>query len=191
MMNGGLVTHLESYLGPISGGFSEGSAQNAPFQVARFDDGLISDYSAIATLGLSHHLLDLGVSDKRTRQELLILIPQGSSPGAFPGMLRSIGEMCIKAHRGFRKGEIIEMGAPLAVGSKCVAFIAMQPVYYPNEFVRYEESGKDPVVIVWLIPITSDEVKFVRSHGVHRFEHELIEYDPDLTDLGRPSIASM
>ncbi|MEV0902417.1 suppressor of fused domain protein [Actinoplanes sp. NPDC049802] len=54
--------------------------------------------------------------------------------------------------------------------------------------VGCDRNGQD-VAIVWLVPVTSGEAKFIADYGRQRFEQLLSEQDPDLMDGDRPSIA--
>lgn len=44
------------------------------------------------------------------------------------------------------------------------------------------------VVLTWLVPLTDAEATFAHTHGWPALEEVLVAQDPDLTDLGRPSL---
>lgn len=44
------------------------------------------------------------------------------------------------------------------------------------------------MVIVWLIPVTTEEAAFARVNGWDKFEAKLIEQNPDLVDVYREPV---
>jgi Suppressor of fused protein (SUFU) len=61
------------------------------------------------------------------------------------------------------------------------------PVYFSDEFHEIEDTDP-PTILVWLIPITRAEAVFIAESAWERFEDALVESDPDLLDLERPSV---
>lgn len=69
----GLILHLETFLGPIAGGWTEDAAgARLPFQVVRFEDRPRGNVVTYSTLGLSRHVLEL--PSKTVRQELVMAV---------------------------------------------------------------------------------------------------------------------
>jgi hypothetical protein len=186
MVRGNLIDHLEGYLGEIVAGFNFGEPGPPPFQVARFGGGLLPGVGAIATIGLSGHVLHQ-TSGNQLRHELLFLFPASGDPASFPAILKELGDDCLKTHHAYARGEVIGPRGPLIPGSRCEALYVAPPAYYPEDFEVYEEPELPPIVIAWLVPITAAEARFAREHGPERFEAEVHRIDPDLLDFGRES----
>lgn len=86
----GLITHLESHLGPITGGrVTDADGIRVPFQVVRFDGGPVPGTVTLMTLGLSEKPLLLAHS--RIRQELIISVHARCMSPNLPGVLQQVG----------------------------------------------------------------------------------------------------
>jgi len=183
-----LVSHLEGTLGRISAGFSKDADKRAlPFQIALFEDGPLEGTSALCTLGLSNTELKMG-NNKSVRQEFLMLFRGKSGFQNLPGILQQVGTEALETGKGHLRGEVIGPRGQLVEGSAAEALYIAAPVYFPDEFHVFRPDRGEPIIIVWLVPITRAEAKFVRDRGWDKFEDLLQEHDPDLADLERESM---
>lgn len=182
-----LVDHLERYLGEIEAGWSrDADGREMPFQVARFPRGSGDGTVSFTTLGLSRHALR-SPSGKEIRHELMMIVPDRLRDGSIPGLLQQIGMEVLAATRPLLRGDVIGPRGELVAGSGLDAIYAAIPVYLPDDFAVYEDNSQQ-VAIVWLVPISAREASYVRTRGWKAFEDRLVESDPDLTDIFRPSL---
>ncbi len=68
-----------------------------------------------------------------------------------------------------------------------IATLCLPPLYFPESFEVYEHD-LESTMFLWLVPITREELQYVREGGGQRFQELLVERDPDLLDLARESI---
>jgi Suppressor of fused protein (SUFU) len=183
-----LVDHLESYLGEILYG-SRGDDTTPPgVQVVWFGpDAPWPGVTTIATLGLSkHHLREVG--SRGLHQELLMHLPTGDQPVNAAGVLFQIAAELIDRGQGILRGEVIGPRGRLFDRTDMTAVYAAIPVYLPDGFAVCETPAA-AVVFTWLVPITTAEAAYIRSHGWPAFEEALLTENPDLSDPARPSIS--
>ena len=158
-----------------------------PFQVVRHPRGPFAGTRTFATLGLSRTELISERSGKRIRQELVLAVPEALRDCPWPGLLQEIATELLADGRALLRGEVIGPRGPLYRGSEMQALYASVPVYFPDSFHQCSTDDGD-VAVVWLIPISRREEEYVRAHGWSAFEDRLVEQDPDLTDVQRPSL---
>lgn len=182
-----LAEHLERYLGEIEAGWSRDAAGNEmPFQIVRLPRGSGSGTISFATLGLSRYPLH-SPTGKEVRHELLMIVPDSWRDGPIPGLMQQVGAELLAASRPLLRGEVIGPRGELVPNSPMEAVYAAIPVYLPDSFAMYE-GDDEQIAIVWLVPVTAAEAAYARARGWKKFEERLVETDPDLTDLYRPSI---
>lgn len=183
-----LTEHFERDLGPIEVGWtSDADGNRLPFQVVKFDRVPLRGLAAFATLGLSRHPVQSRTSGKEIRLELLLLVHADQTSGPFPAILQDIAKETILAGKSILRGDVLGPKGPLTPGSAMEAFYVTAPVYLPDEFASADEDGNS-IVIAWLVPVSGQEAAFIRDRGWPAFEDLLVEVDPDLADLNRPSI---
>lgn len=85
------------------------------------------------------------------------------------------------------RGEVVGPSTPLIPDVAANALSASLPAIYPDELACYR-GAKPPTVLVWLVPLVGQECETVRRNGWSNFEKLLKKGDPDLLDLGRPSV---
>jgi Suppressor of fused protein (SUFU) len=183
----GLIAHLESHLGPIDAGWSKlPDGSDCPFQIVRFLEGPIAGVTTLSTIGLSNALLPSPVSSKDIRHEFLFVARSGQEKAA-PAVMQRVGIMAISHRRPLLRGEVVGPTGALIEDSALTYHYASVPVYHPDTLASCHLDGGD-VAMVWLVPISEAEANFVRDHGWSAFEDKLVEKDPDLLDLCRPSV---
>lgn len=184
----GLIQHFEERLGEIEGGWSRDSdGQAMPFLVVGFPTGSGSGTVSFATLGLGRYP-QLAPSGKEIRVELLMIVPARLRDGPIPSLLQQVGMEVLSTGRPLLRGDVIGPRGTLVPGSNMSAMYATLPVYFPDDFAIYDDGGTQ-IGVIWLVPISTREANYVRSHGWRAFEDRLVEVDPDLTDIFRPSMA--
>jgi hypothetical protein len=182
---GDLIGHLESYLGPMSGGWSNNAdGDNMPFQIAKFrSDGRCF----FTTLGLAHIHLHSAESGKGIHHELLVIVDESQEALFFPSILEQLAIMSIDSGHAFLRGQVVGPAGPIVPGSVMEAFYVAMPVYLPDSFATYS-SGEGDVVIAWLVPTSAAEAASVREAGWNAFEDRLVTDNPALDDLYRASL---
>ena len=184
-----LIDHVEKYLGKIQEGWTttfEGKA--LPFQVARTARGPAPNSVAYVTLGVSGQPMPSPMSDKQIRQEFVMAVATPDMQAGIPGLLQQVATEVLARNRPLLRGEVIGPRGPLFQDSSAQALYVSLPAYFPDEFAVYESASHGPVVMAWLVPITSKEAQFISRYGWDRFEDELVEKDPDLLDVYRRSL---
>lgn len=185
------VAFLENNLGDILCGWSEDEeGKEYPFQIVKFSKGPFEGTTTYATLGLSSHILSNG--DKPDiRQELLMISDANFGDEHIPAILNQIGMSILQQHSALLRGEVIGPYGPLFEHSALEALYSSVPVYFPDEFHMYEADGEYPIIMTWLIPITSEEAAYVDFQGWEKFEDLLEQSDPNLVDFQRKSIVQV
>lgn len=184
-----LIAHLEHFLGRVERGWSKDADGRAvPFNVALFDGEPLGDAQALTTIGLSRSPL-LMSDGRRVRLELVMLFSKAFGPRNLPGVLQQVGLDALANGRAYVRGEVLGPRGVLIPETRFEALYVAIPVWLSDEFHAFKPSAGEPVIFVWLVPITATEAAYVRSHGWDAFEDRLVEQDPDLLDLQRESIA--
>lgn len=182
-----LIDHLEAHLGPIDRGWRD-ETPSGSIQVVRFRSQPVEGASAFVTLGVSRHVLPME-TNREVRQELLLAAYDRHDSEALAWFLMQCATRLLSEHRALLRGETATFrGKPIIAGVPMTAVYASIPVTFPESFWTYRETSP-PTVLVWLLPLRGEENAYVLSHGWGAFEDLLETNDPDLLDLGRPSIA--
>ena len=184
-----IVSHFETHLGPMMGGWERGAdGKKVPFTVVRFDSTPFKGCSAFATIGLSKYPLHSSTSTNVIRQELFMIVRDSTTLG-IPSLLQTIGCHLIDDCKALLRGEVVGPRGPLWNGSKLEAVYATIPTYLPDEFAACDLEDGSRCAIAWLIPVTRKESAFIRSHGWDAFEAILVQEDPDLLAPNRDDMA--
>jgi hypothetical protein len=184
-----LIDHLEQYLGRIERGWSkDADGRSVPFNVALFDGDPLDEAQALTTTGLSHTPLRLN-DGRRVRMEFVMLFSKAFGPRNLPGVLQQVGLEALSSDRAPVRGDVLGPRGVLVPSTRFEALYVSIPVWLPDGFHAFEPpEGGEPVVLVWLVPITAREAEYVRSHGWDAFEDRLVEQQPDLLDLDRDEL---
>jgi hypothetical protein len=183
-----LPQHLESFLGPIEGGWKDADGTDWPFYVLRFSGGPVANAVTYTTLGLHSTPMLSPVSGMQIRHELLIMARPAFCDRNIPAILHQVGMDAVSTNRPYLRGEVIGPRGELLEGTKMEALYVTLPVYFPDSFATYTSPEGRSCVFAWLVPITCKEAEFVRHKGWERFEDELYRSNPNLIDLKRESI---
>lgn len=179
--------HMERHLGPIARGWVDRAGEPAAIQVCLFQERPIPGTVTYATLGLSHHILEMP-GGREVRQELLLLAAHRFADDDRAKLLAHVAEGVVREHQALLRGQVFPLGYPVAPGSRCNSLYVALPVVFPDGLATCSDT-QPPTVFAWLIPIHADEAALAARLGWDAFEDRLERLDPDLFDLSRPSIA--
>ncbi|MFE9207577.1 suppressor of fused domain protein [Micromonospora sp. NPDC007230] len=184
-----LINHFESRLGRMLGGMTFADEPSG-LQVAAYRNGVLRDATSYTTVGLSATPIRSRMDGRELRMELLAVehTRQDGRFGPLPSVLDFVAQRTIGTGNALLRGDVIELGRPLAEDSVMVSVYAALPVYFDSEFKSVLVEDGSHVAVVWLVPVGPSETEFVRNRGWDAFEKELLTQDPDLLDLGRDEI---
>ena len=177
---------LEESLGPPAAidATGEGGPAEGTIDVLRFDDQPFEGTSTFVTRGLAAGALRR-FDEGDTRQELLLCCDKSFDAA---GLLRWAAQQILESSFGLMRGAVLSLDEPIAPGSRLVALYATYPVYHDEKLAVWR--GSDPATaVVWLVPVTYAEAKFVEKKGWEVFEELLEKRDPDLVDFTRHGVA--
>jgi hypothetical protein len=174
--------HLEGQLGKMRRGWPYEGGNRF---VVEFADRPSKGATTYATLGLSDTPLPQA-SGPAIRQELVFACRRSNWKEAADLLSLVVTDVRGRG-RSLDRGEVLGPAGPLFPKSPFEALYCAPPVYYPDALGFLDGVAGSPLVIVWLLPITRAEAKFVEQRGWPAFEDLLEQQDLDLTDLDRPS----
>ena len=177
------LEHIETCLGPIQ----SGARLREGVDGVRFRDRPHDGATAFLTLGLSHHVFGQrhGVG---VRIEFLLACRDEFVESLNPlSVLADVCDEVVPAHSAPSRGTVFGPRGRFFEGSEMEALYCGAPVYFPDALGTF--SGfPEPLVLIWLVPITRQEAFYVHTRGWKAFEDLLEGFDPDLLDLQRPSL---
>lgn len=185
-MSSNIIEHVESYLGKIDQGWSAPPESSSKFSIACFRDQPVEGVSTYVTLGLNHHILSMP-EKREVRQELVLSAFESVPSDEIVSFMLRFTDLVLSRHEALLRGQVVGPGQPLFSGSAVNAIYASMPVIFEEGFNTFEGTSP-PTVLVWLIPIFSDEARYIEEHGWEDFEDILEQKDPDLWDFGRQSV---
>jgi O-acetyl-ADP-ribose deacetylase (regulator of RNase III) len=177
---------LEETLGPPAAIdlAAPGTDGTQGIDVLRFDDQPFEGSATFVTRGIAGDSLRR-FDEGDTRQEFLLCC---ESTFDAPRVLRWAAAQVLESGFGLMRGAVLSLDEPIAPGSRLVALYATYPVYHDEKLAVWR--GTDPpTAIVWLVPVTFAEAKFVEKKGWEVFEELLEKRDPDLVDFTRHGVA--
>ena len=182
-----IINHVETYLGEIDSAWKPDSTFYG-ISVSRFLNQPADSMSTYVTFGLSHHKLLL-TGNKEVCQELMLTTLNNIPGDEIASFLLRISDLVLSKHEGLLRGQVIGPGKPLFSGSSMNAVYASIPVIFDEGLATFK--GSSPAtVMVWLIPIYSNEAIYIDQHGWESFEDALESKDPDLWDVERKSVVT-
>ncbi|MCR8851117.1 suppressor of fused domain protein [Rossellomorea sp. SC111] len=188
-MRDNYLNFMENHLGKIEYGWSKDENGNElPFQVVKYVDGPFPGTVTYSTVGLSNILLKSHVSIKNIRQELVFVSYSSFGDKNIPAILQHVGLQAYNNGIAYLRGESIGPKGKIFNDSNLKALYVTLPVYFDDSFHTFYEKDGDPIVNVWLVPISNKEAEFVKLYGWDKFEDLLVEKDPDLINFKRKSI---
>ncbi len=184
-MKDSIVQHLERHLGDLDSGWRCPESAGG-LKVVRFRGMPCEDATTYVTLGLSERVLPLR-DDKGVRQELLLPAYDRFPPEQIASFLITFAEYIASKKQALLRGDVVGPSDPLIPGATVNAVYAAIPVLFDDDFATFHGTTP-PTVFVWALPVLEKEARYIAEHGWSPFEDALESADPDLLDLGRPSI---
>lgn len=104
-------------------------------------------------------------------------------------MLAALATVNADPDRRLGVGSIVSLGRPWTGSSAAKNLLVLPPYVFEPGFEVYEPPGEERrIVVLWLVPITSAEARFVRQHGVQKFEELMQRSAANVVDAGRAPI---
>jgi hypothetical protein len=86
-------------------------------------------------------------------------------------------------------GSIVALGRPWTAASRAQHLLVLPPYVFGPGFEVYEPPDEHRrIVVLWLVPITSPEARFVRLQGAQAFEQLMQRTEVNVADPRRASI---
>lgn len=117
-----------------------------------------------------------------------MVAPKGEEPENIPALLVDLAEEAIKAGYAFVRGDVIGPRGTLFEGYEFTALYVSLPFCLSDSFAVVELEPGANVRFAWLVPISSAEAEFVKSHGWNRFEEIMETKEVDVLPLERASV---
>jgi hypothetical protein len=176
-----VLHHMERYLGLMTVAVravraKDQGGEELPFRLVTYEDETRAPAHTYSTLGLSNHVVEQ--VGGRLRQEILMCAVGDVRAIEW---LNYLGEILLDGNRAFAQGETTPSFGSLSPGSTVTGFAFTAPAYWSDGLGLFEET-EPPVTVAWAVPLTSEELAFVGTHGWAAMEMLLIAEDPDLTD---------
>ncbi len=185
-----VIAHLEAFCGRIDCGWkTDPDGKDMPFQIVRLRAGPLPETVTHATLGLSGFGLCSWGSPKTIRHELVMLSRRGEVPKNIPALLQQVALPAITRKHAYLRGELIGPRGALFEGTELEALYVAAPAYCPEAFATVS-TNFGAVVFAWVVPVTQGEADYIGRNGWRAFEDLLMETDPDLLDIHRPSVVA-
>ncbi|MFG3301482.1 suppressor of fused domain protein [Micromonospora chersina] len=113
------------------------------------------------TVGLSRRHLGLP-NGGALHQGLVMHVPTDGYPARAAGLLFQVAGEMVRRGVGLQHGQVIGPRGARFPDSQTTAMVAISPRYMPESFaVCHTESA--PVVLTWLVPITTGEAEVVQK----------------------------
>jgi hypothetical protein len=182
-----VIEHLEQHLGPIAGGWtSDASGARLIVPISRFPNQPVGGALTIATIGLSHHLLQQPRGP--IRQELIFAFWSRFEGRASPGMLDHLARQAVSSHQAYLRGQWITFSAPAVEGTEMTALYVGPNIGFPDDMSLVSGVYPEAVVMVRVLPITGREAELCATSGWPALEEKLESARADLLDLERGSV---
>jgi hypothetical protein len=182
-----ILSHLERSLGTVSKSITLVDQVYPNLHVVFFSDQPSIGLTTFSTIGLSNTILELR-SGRQVRQELIFTVRSESyDTGDIASFLLTFSEELMKTGIALMRGEVVGPGDSIIPNVTCSGVYACGPVFFEKEF-HVLTSTNPPTILVWLIPVLENEIKFIRQFGWDSFENELEKQNVDFWNLDRESI---
>lgn len=127
------------------------------------------------------------MADDEDGAEYVVLAP--AADPVLVEMLAALATVNADPHRRLGVGSIVNLGRPWTAASPAKNLLVLPPYVFGPGFEVYEPPGEDRrIVVLWLVPIMSAEARFVRLHGVQRFEELMQRSEANVVNPARPPI---
>jgi hypothetical protein len=155
--------------------------------VAWFPDRPFTGVTTLVTVGLSRRHLSLP-NGNALHHELLMHVPSLDYPARAAALLFQVAGEMVGRGTALRHAQVIGPRGSLFPGGDATALVAISPRYLPEEFEVCHIDDSVPVVLTWLVPITTGEAELIGRDGWGSLERAFTAEDPDLSDPARPQV---
>lgn len=127
------------------------------------------------------------VGEDEDGAEYVVLAP--AADPVLVEMLAALATLNADPDRRLGVGSIVNLRRPWTGSSAAQNLLVLPPYVFGPGFEVYEPPGEERrIVVLWLVPITAAEARFVRLHGVQQFEQLMQRNQVNVVSAGRPSI---
>ncbi len=152
------------------------------FRVRRIAPASSDDPWIYATNGAS-----VAMGEDEDGAEYVLLAP--AADPVIVEMLAALATVSADPDKRLGVGSIIALKRPWTSGATAENLLVLPPYVFGPGFEVYEPPGEERrIVVLWLVPVTSSEARFVRRQGVQKFEELLQASEVNLVSRGRPPI---
>ncbi len=152
------------------------------FRVRRIAPAFSGDPWVYATNGAS-----AAAGEGEDGAEYVVLAP--AADPVLVEMLAALATVNADPDRRLGVGSIVALGRPWTQSSAAQNLLVLPPYVFGPGFEVYEPPGQDRrIVVLWLVPITSAEARFVRRQGAQAFEELMQRTEVNIADPRRASI---
>lgn len=117
-----------------------------------------------------------------------VLLAPAADP-VFVEMLAALATVNADPDKRLGVGSIVNLGRPWTASSAAQNLLVLPPYVLGPGFEVYEPPDEERrIVVLWLVPITSAEARFVRRHGVQKFEELMQRSEVNVASPGRAPI---
>lgn len=181
-----MLDHVRSWLGhPVELRRIELHGHGSSVALLRVDGVPCDGATTIATAGLS----DLVAH--RLHEELVIACWADGPVEDLALVLEFLVRQLADGREPLLYGDVVGPAGPIVAGTAMEAMYVCEPAYFPEGFALYVATDGCEIRTRWLLPIYADEALAVGEKGAGFFEDLLVERDPDLLSLRRPSVLSV
>ena len=185
-MNPQVLEHLERCLGSISEVFAhDENGQPLHVPIGAVHDAPYEGAITLVTLGLSDYELEQGKGP--VRQELMFGFWSRFGFRNAPALLDYWAQHAIHSGQAFLRGNWDSYNAPIIDNTAMTGLTFEPPVGYAEGLFQLTGVFAEPVIVISIIPLTTDETDFRTTHGWPDLEDRLERPGVDLLDLDRPS----
>jgi hypothetical protein len=165
-----------------------GSARDAvqevlpEFRVRRIAPAASGDPWIYATVGASS-----AMGEDEDGAEYVVLAP--AADPVLVEMLAALATVNADPDTRLGVGSIVALRRPWTGGARAENLLVLPPYVFGPGFEVYEPPGEARrIVVLWLVPITSSEARFVRRQGVQKFEELMQASEVNVVSPGRAPI---
>jgi hypothetical protein len=152
------------------------------FCVRRIDPAAPGDPWVYATNGAA-----AAIGEGEDGAEYVVLAP--AADPVLVEMLAALATVNAEPDRRLGVGSIVALGRPWTGTSAARNLLVLPPYVFGPGFEVYAPAGEDRrIVVLWLVPITSSEARFVRLQGAQAFEELMQRTEVNVADPRRAAI---
>ena len=127
------------------------------------------------------------VGDDEDGAEYAVLAP--AEDPVLVEMLAALATVNADPDKRLGVGSIVALGRPWTRASAAQNLLVLPPYYFGPGFEVYRPPGEERrIVVLWLVPITAAEARFVRVQGAEAFEQLMQRNEANVVDPGRAPV---